>query len=57
MRLHGGLIYELSEWIIARTSGQTMSCFTRTMISSVDLASYKVCQAKHLGILGYWYKK
>ena len=40
-----------SEWIIARTDGQTMLYLTRSMVASVDLARYGMSRAKDLGIL------
>ena len=39
-----------SEWIIDRTSGQTMLYLTCSMIPSVDLARYGVSPDKDLGI-------
>ena len=39
-----------SEWIIDHTGTQTMLYLTYTMISTVELACYKVSHALDLGI-------
>ena len=46
MRLYGEIIHSFSEGIIDRTGAQTVLYLTCTMISSVDLARYRVFSGK-----------
>ena len=51
------MVPNFSEGITDRTGGRTMLYLTCVMITSVDLACYRLSRAKDLDIWGLWYNE